>query len=112
MKDMSISLLLDFYGNLLNEKQLSMMEEYYQEDLSLSEIAENCGITRQGVHDKIRRGGLELKSYEERLGLLERFSGITRAADQIDSMLKEGTVIDAKLYGEISRLLDIIRNEA
>lgn len=112
MKDMNISLLLDFYGNLLNEKQLSMMEEYYQEDLSLSEIAENSGITRQGVHDNIRRGGLELKSYEQRLGLLERFSGITRAADQIDSMLKEGTVIDAKLYGEISRLLDIIRNEA
>ena len=112
MKDMSISLLLDFYGNLLNENQLSMMEDYYGEDLSLSEIAENSGITRQGVHDKIRRGATELKSYEERLGLLERFLDITTAANKLKSLVKEGTVIDKKLYNEISSLIDVIKDEA
>ncbi len=112
MKDMSISLLLDFYGNLLNENQLSMMEDYYSEDLSLSEIAENCGITRQGVHDKIRRGAMELKSYEERLGLLERFLDITSAADKLSELIKEGTTVDKDLYNEIISLIDVIKNEA
>ena len=108
MKDLNISLLMDFYGNLLPEKQLDMLEQYYQEDLSLSEIAENSGITRQGVHDSIKRASLELKSYEEKLGLLKRFSDITVSAEKIRELISP----DSDNRKEIISLLDIIIKEA
>lgn len=111
MKDFNISLLLDFYGNLLSEKQLAIMESYYQEDLSLSEIGENTGITRQGVYDNIRRAGNELKQYEEKLGLLSKFTDITDAADKIADIIKSGVCSDDE-YREILKLLDVIRNKA
>lgn len=112
MKDLSVSLLLDFYGNLLSEKHLLMMEQYYQEDLSLSEIASITGMTRQGVHDNIKRAAGELKQYEEKLGLISRFSDITKAADKINSLIIPDKVIDKKTYDGITELLDIIKNEA
>ncbi len=108
MKDFGISLLMDFYGNLLPEKQLDMLEQYYQEDLSLSEIAENSGITRQGVHDSIKRASAELKSYEEKLGLLKKFSDITDSAERIKKLVSD----DADNRDEILSLLDIIIKEA
>ncbi len=67
-KDLSISALLDFYGPFLSEKQRNLLHHYYNEDLSLSEIAENESITRQGVRDLIKRGELQLKKYEEECG--------------------------------------------
>lgn len=67
-KDLSISALLDFYGPFLSEKQRNLLHHYYNEDLSLSEIAENEQITRQGVRDLIKRGELQLKRYEEECG--------------------------------------------
>lgn len=87
------------------------MENYYQEDLSLSEIGEIAGITRQGVYDNIRRAGNELKQYEEKLGLLSKFMDITAAADKIADIIKPGVCPDDE-YREISKLLDIIRNKA
>jgi predicted DNA-binding protein YlxM (UPF0122 family) len=71
-KDMKISLLLDFYGNMLTEKQREVIEFYYNDDLSLSEIAENEGITRQGVRDAIKRAESLLTDMEERLGFAKR----------------------------------------
>ena len=112
MKDLSVSLLLDFYGNLLSEKHLLMMEQYYQEDLSLSEIASITGMTRQGVHDNIKRAAGELKQYEDKLGLISRFSDITKAADKINSLILPEKVIDKTTYDSITELLDIIKNEA
>lgn len=67
-KDLSISTLLDFYGPFLSEKQRNLLHHYYNEDLSLSEIAENEQITRQGVRDLIKRGELQLKKYEDECG--------------------------------------------
>ena len=67
-KDLSISALLDFYGPFLSDKQRNLLHHYYNEDLSLSEIAENESITRQGVRDLIKRGELQLKKYEEECG--------------------------------------------
>ena len=67
-KDLSISALLDFYGPFLSEKQRNLLYHYYNEDLSLSEIAENEQITRQAVRDLIKRGELQLKKYEEECG--------------------------------------------
>ncbi len=67
-KDLNISALLDFYGPFLSEKQRNLLHHYYNEDLSLSEIAENEQITRQGVRDLIKRGELQLKKYEDECG--------------------------------------------
>lgn len=67
-----MNLLYDFYGPLLTERQRTLMELYYEQDLSLGEIADQCGITRQGVHDGLKRACEALERYEERLGLVSR----------------------------------------
>ncbi len=76
-KNMRYSLLLDFYGELLPSAQREMMELYYNEDLSLSEIAEQVGITRQGVRDSVRRAEELLSDYEAKLGMAERFAHLS-----------------------------------
>ncbi|MEG0229659.1 MAG: putative DNA-binding protein, partial [Oscillospiraceae bacterium] len=94
-KDLNISLLLDFYGQLLTEKQKQVMEFYYNDDLSLSEIAENEGITRQGVHDAIKRGESILKETEEKLKLAEKFQILSKNINEISNcarnILEENT---------------------
>jgi len=67
-KDYKISYLLDFYGNILTDKQKDAIDLYYNEDLSLAEIAEHQDISRQGVRDAIKRGEETLKEMEEKLG--------------------------------------------
>ena len=87
-KDLEMSYLLDFYGEVLTEKQRDVMEQYYNDDLSLSEIADNAGITRQGVRDLIKRAEQTLVSLEESCRYCERFlklkelSGKARAGDK------------------------------
>ena len=71
-KDLTFSVLLDYYGPVLTERQRAIMAEYYNEDLSLAEIAENYGITRQGVRDAIKHGEAALLELEERLGSARR----------------------------------------
>ena len=68
-KNLEIALLFDFYGDMLTEKQRDVVELYYDNDLSLSEIAENEGITRQGVRDSIKRAEAQLLEMEDRLHL-------------------------------------------
>lgn len=82
-KDLSVSFLLDFYGDMLTEKQRDVVELYYNDDLSLSEIAENEGITRQGVRDSIKRGEAVLLEMEERLGLAKRFRKMQDGIERI-----------------------------
>ena len=82
-KNLEISLLLDFYGDMLTEKQRDVVELYYKEDLSLSEIAAHSGITRQGVRDSIKRAESVLLDLEERLGLARKFRQIQDGLDQI-----------------------------
>lgn len=72
-KDLHITFLLDFYGDMLTDKQREVVECYYNEDLSLAEIAQEKGITRQGVRDSIKRAEQQLIEMEERLGLAKRF---------------------------------------
>ena len=68
-----ISLLNDFYGPLLTERQREIVALYYDQDLSLGEIAGQLGVSRQAVHDLLRRGARALDGYERRLGLAVRF---------------------------------------
>ena len=82
-KNLEISLLLDFYGDMLTEKQRDVVELYYNEGLSLSEIAAHSGITRQGVRDSIKRAESVLLDLEERLGLARKFRQIQDGLDQI-----------------------------
>ena len=72
-KDLYVSALLDVYGASLNEKQRLLIGYYYNDDLSLSEIAENEGITRQGVSDLIKRGEMQLRQLEESCHYCEKF---------------------------------------
>lgn len=69
---LEVSILLDYYRNLLSDKQKEYLINHFEEDLSLSEIAKNNGISRQAVYDNIRRGIKQLKEYEEKLGFHER----------------------------------------
>ncbi len=80
-KDLSISALLDFYGPFLSEKQRNLLHHYYNEDLSLSEIAENESITRQGVRDLIKRGELQLKKYEDECGWCQNVLALQQTLD-------------------------------
>lgn len=84
-KNLEISLLFDFYGDILTEKQRDVVELYYDDDLSLSEIAENQGITRQGVRDAIKRAEAQLLEMEERLGLARRFRQMREGLEAIRS---------------------------
>ena len=79
-KNLYISALLDVYGGFLYEKAKTLTEYYYNEDLSLAEIAENEGITRQGVRDQIKRAETQLISLEEKCGYCKKFSSLKELA--------------------------------
>ena len=88
-KNLEISFLLDFYGDMLTDKQRDVVELYYNDDLSLAEIAENEGITRQGVRDSIKRAESQLLEMEERLGLARRFREMREGLDSIRDAARE-----------------------
>lgn len=71
-KNVRVGLLLDFYGQLITQRQREFLEEHYQEDLSLAESAQVHGVSRQAVQDGIRRGQAQLEGFEESLGLVRR----------------------------------------
>ena len=82
-KNLDIAVLLDFYGDMLTEKQRSFLDYYYNDDLSLSEIAENEGITRQGVRDAIKRAETQLFDMESKLGIAKRFEDLRASINEI-----------------------------
>ena len=71
-KKIKISMLCEIYGKLLTEKQLAILNDYYNNDLSLTEIAENNNITRQAVLDNIKKGENKLFEFEEKLSFMEK----------------------------------------
>lgn len=117
-KNLEISVLLDYYGQMLTEKQREVARLYYNEDLSLAEIAQFANITRQGVRDSIKRAESTLLEMEERLGLARKFRDYQRKLEQITSCAKEiafevdkyalGRKIqqDAKKIMELAREID------
>ena len=87
---LEVSTLLDYYRNLLSDKQKEYLINHFEEDLSLSEIAKNNGVSRQAVYDNIKRGIKQLREYEEKLGFHKR---------------------EKKLYSELLELKDNIKIE-
>ena len=87
------SMLLDFYGELLTEKQRECFDLHYNEDLSLAEIAEQSGISRQGVWDNIRRAETAMREMEEKTGLLRRFSETQSALERLRERMSELSAI-------------------
>lgn len=112
-KDLEISLLLDFYGDLLTQKQREVIELYYNEDLSLAEIAEHSHITRQGVRDSIKRAENQLAEYEDALRLKVRFDDIRGHVSKIERYLNEIVKENDKSINsaKVKQLADKIKNE-
>ena len=84
-----LSMLLDFYGELLTPRQRECFDLRYNEDLSLSEIAESCGISRQGAWDNIRHASEALEKIEERTGLVRRFVATRERLQTVQNLLHE-----------------------
>lgn len=104
-KDLNVTILLDVYGQLLTEKQRDAIDMYYNEDLSLSEIADVIDISRQGVRESIKQGEKHLTNYEEKLGIVERFHNISSKLEKLNALL-ENTDFDGKdeFYGLIDEI--------
>ncbi len=108
-KNIEISILCQIYGKLLTQKQLSILEDYYNMDLSLSEIAENNKITRQAVRDIIKKGEKKLFEFEEKLQIMKKMQNQEK---QILSILSELNQIEEKYSDEqIAKILSHIKSE-
>lgn len=108
------ALLYDFYGELLTEHQKEIYEQFVLEDLSLGEIARDAGISRQGVHDLIKRCNKTLQGYEDKLHLVEKFLTIKGKVQNMNQIidLYEGTDENTrKLASDIRKISDEIIEE-
>ena len=108
-KNVKISMLLDIYGKLLTEKQYYLLNDYYNQDLSLSEIAENEGITRQAVRDNLKKGENNLLEYEEKLGVMKK---TLLQEEKIAAILSQITKISNKATDkEVAKVLEDVKNK-
>ena len=113
-KNLKLAYLLDFYGDVLDEHTRLVMKAYYDDDLSLSEIAEGEGISRQGVRHIIKKGEEQLFFLEDRLGLAEHYERLSDAArmlDEIKALVQSGSASTEFIVKTISEAEDIIINK-
>ena len=115
-KDLEMSYLLDFYGEVLTEKQRDVMEQYYNDDLSLSEIAANAGISRQGVRDSIKRGEGILLDLESKIGWAARYREMGAALERIEeqtlriqSVHEQGRILGNEVYDATVAILQDLK---
>lgn len=100
-----ISILLDIYGSMLTDKQYKLLDDYYNNDLSLSEIGENDKITRQAVRDILKKGENKLFEYEEKLGFMKKEQ---KQEEMIDDILSNIKKIESKI--EDKKTLDMFKD--
>jgi len=106
-----LSLLNDFYGSLLTSRQQEVMRLYHEENLSLSEIAEEFGISRQGVHDTLKNAEHALLEYEDKLGLVARLEETKQDVLKIDGLIArmlEQNKTNPALSKELEQIKEII----
>lgn len=116
-----MAMLFDFYGDMLTDRQKEFYDLYYNEDLSLAEIAENYGITRQGVRDVIVRGEAILTELEDKTGIVrrfhkmqEQFANIQKSLDRIRQVNEECRYYDNNIdscCNDIQIILDQLKQE-
>ncbi len=104
---LELCLLFDFYGEMLTDKQRELFDLYYNEDLSLSEIAEHAGITRQGVRDAVVRAEHTLTALEDKLHLVSRYGKIDQHVEALGQEIKMLSHINANYMqnAEIGKIL-------
>ena len=108
-KNVQISLLCEIYGKLLTKKQLSILQDYYDKDLSLSEIAQNQEITRQAVRDIIKKGENKLFELEEKLGIMKK---TFKQEEKIAIILSELTKIQKRSTDkQVAEILTHVKKE-
>ena len=107
-KNLEIGFLLDFYGDVLSDRKRTVLDFYYNDDLSLAEIAGEIGISRQGVRELIKKAEEELLFYEEKLGLAKRFRAATERAEELLSMM-ERSGIGGEVKDAATRLMETVK---
>ncbi len=108
-KNLKVSVLLDYYGKLLTQKQLDVTELYYNEDLSLGEISELENISRQGVRDSIKRAEAFLFELEDKLEMVKKFSEVSDSLERINTLAT--AALDGG-SGDVKESFAKIKNEA
>lgn len=108
-KKIELGMLCDIYGNLLTEKQKEVINDYANQDLSLTEIAENNNITRQAVNDIVKKGETKLLEYEQKLGIMKKQ---LETEKQIQNILSElSKITDNSSDKKVERILNSVRKE-
>ena len=116
-----MTMLFDFYGETLTDRQKEFFDLYYNEDLSLAEIAEHAGITRQGVRDSIKRAEHALGEMESKLGLVARYGDTERCAGELREEVSRLRTLNIDtlhspeaeaIADRMTALLDQLRQEA
>ena len=106
-KDLHIGYLLDFYGDILSDRKRSVMDMYYNEDLSLAEVAAEIGISRQGVRDIIKKSEEDLRFYEQKLGLAKKMRSAQEHANKLVTLADKAGLPD-EFISELKILTQII----
>ncbi len=113
-KNLKLAYLLDFYGDVLDDHTRSVMKAYYDDDLSLSEIADGEGISRQGVRHIVKKGEEELSFLEDRLGLAEHYEKLNDAGKmlrKVRKMISSGSDNSEEMIKTLNEVEDIIINK-
>jgi predicted DNA-binding protein YlxM (UPF0122 family) len=108
-KHIEVSILWQIYGKLLTEKQYDVLNDYYNNDLSLSEIAENSDISRQAVRDLIKKGETKLFEYEKLLGIMEKTQQNEKTLQ--DALEKLSKINDYTSDKKIAKILSEVQKE-
>ena len=115
-KTIQIAMLYDFYGELLTPRQKEVLQYYYEENYSLSETAEELGVSRQAVHDTIHKAEKALRGYEQKLGLVERFkrteADTQKAVEELDQIIEyltDGSGAESAVFD--NKMIEKLKNE-
>ena len=118
-KDLEMGYLLDFYGEVLTQKQREMLRQYYNDDLSLRAIGENFGITRQGARDAIKHGETTLKELEEKVGFAARYRRVQQKLEQLEQLVIDtrfectgphANITTTEYVETLTKMLELIRS--